>query len=736
MSTTRSITHCYAPSTSWTCIGHPDDPHKTLVDEHGALLYDFINWMPGSENYWFKRVFSFGLQTPARFVEVHQSTETARHPFVKTVIIYPHARLEVLAFGHEHGGLRTDIVLWSVHANTTLDTAVWVDGQSLGKVFVVPGGNVPNQRVYSVDAQKWRHIPSHFLVQSLLDIATDASEPEQTVAFASAPHALQPASARHFGPTPRYRTPIITVTPDHPAEGVFIFPVNHTLEGTYDFAWARQALEIERQFWTDYPLHKVGWRLPDGSVMDMITACARNIMQARDVKDGLPELQVGPTCYRGLWVVDGHFILEAARYLGHKRAGEQGINALLRRVQPDGAIMQLPFHIKETGISIATFVRQCEIDDDWEKLASLWEIIQNAVKYIRSLRDASRARGTDAPEYNLMPPTFGDGGLGGGRPEYTTALWTLVGLKHAVRAARTLGYADDEQFFQSEFDDLMAVFREKAERDMQILPDGTLYLPMAMPGASSEHIDNQDWVGPVAPYKRMNPATGTWALAQAIYPGEIFTPDDPIVRNFCELLDQLDNEEGIPATTGWLPHNALWTYAASFNAHVWLYAGRPDKAVDYLYEFANHASPTRVWREEQSLRSATYEQIVGDMPHNWASAEFIRLVRHLLVFERGDQIDLLLGLPPEWIQPNSTVQLDATPTRYGPVSITLTFDARREGTLTLAFDTGRTQQPKAVILHVPEGFTRIQFEGQASTELAYSQIALDFASQQIIRLVR
>ncbi len=33
------------------------------------------------------------------------------------------------------------------------------------------------------------------------------------------------------------------------------------------------------------------------------------------------------------------------------------------------------------------------------------------------------------------------------------------------------------------------------------------------------------------------------------------------------------------------------------------------------------------------------------MPHNWASAEFIRLVRHLLILERGDELHLLEGLP-------------------------------------------------------------------------------------------
>jgi hypothetical protein len=355
----------------------------------------------------------------------------------------------------------------------------------------------------------------------------------------------------------------------------------------------------------------------------------------------------------------------------------------------------------------------------------MWSVVQNAVAYIRTLREASKTRGEDALEYGLMPPTFGDGGLGGERPEYTTALWTLVGLKEAARAADKLGFVDDAAQFQADFDDLMAVFRQKSERDMQTLADGTPYLPIAVPGGGSDHKNDAEYAGDVDDYHRINPGTGTWALAHAIYPGEVFAPDDPLVQNFCKLLDQLDNDEGIPAFTGWMPHDALWNYAASFYAHVWLYAGRPDKAIDYLYDFANHATPTRVWREEQSLRRASFEQLWGDMPHNWASAEFIRLARNLLVFEMRDEIHILSALPLEWIQPGATIRLESTPTRYGSVDLTLQFDTNCEGTLTLKLDTAWSLQPEAVVLHMPDGYVVNGNNGQ---------ITLGFVPEQTITL--
>ncbi|MEQ8675306.1 MAG: hypothetical protein RLP44_21685 [Aggregatilineales bacterium] len=747
MTTTRTITHKYASSVTWSCIGHPDDPHKTLVDERGALLYDYVNSIPAEGTYWFNKVFSFGLVSPQPPLKITQITESAIHPFVKTTIEYAHATLELLAFGHEQNNKRTDIVLWNVacaDSQVAVDTAVWVDAHALGKAFVLPQGDtapedvykdISSQQVYMLDAQHWAHIDSYFLVKPTLEKYSDASENGQTCAYISVPYALNLAPGQHFGPVSRMKTPIFTAQAGKPIEGAFIFPVNHEGDAGYDLEWAKQALETERAFWASYPIQPFAMHIPDNDVMDMVTACARNILQAREIKDSLPEFQVGPTSYRGLWVVDGHFILEAARYLGYEDAGEQGINALLRRVQPSGEIRQLDFHPKETGISILTLIRQCELNDDWDRLASVWSVIQNGVTFIRHLREESKKRGEDAAEYNLMPATFADGGLGGERPEYTTALWTLVGLQKAVEAAKKLGYSDDEKRFQHEYDDLLAVFHEKAKRDMRTLDDGTPYLPISMPDASSEHVQIPDFEGEVSAYYRINPGTATWALAHAIYPGEVFAPDDPIVQNLCTLLDKIDDEEGIPANTGWIPHNAVWNYSASFYAHVWLYVGRPDKAIDYLYDFANHASPTRVWREEQSLRSATYEQLVGDMPHNWGSAEFIRLVRNLLVFERGNTLDLLLGLPPEWIKAGETIQLVTTPTRFGAVSLDLSFDESVNAVLKLTVETQRTQQPEAVTVYLPDGYAQIQLDRHEITPVSGKTVTIPFQNQ-VIRLMR
>jgi hypothetical protein len=738
MATQRRIDFRYAPAVRWTCIGRPDDVYKTLVNETGALLYGFEREGSRFGTFRFKRTVAFRLQTDRSPIKIEQQTESARIPVVKTTIHYPKAVLELSAFGHQHNGSqRTDIVLWSISAQPghELLTGLWLEIQELERRFV-PATIAPSRRIYEVSPTQ---VPPR---QGLNELFYVQTEPSDTVplpgqlAFISTPQPLQVASAFGFGPASGLATDPVLVRPDQGCRGGLILPLNHDQTEDLDEAWAQDALGTERRFWQGYNLRPLGLEVPDPEVNDLLTACVRNIFQAREMKAGLPEFQVGPTVYRGLWIIDGYFFLEAAQYLGHTADALRGIEVLLRRVKPSGAIEERDLDTKDTALALTTMVRQCELAGRMDTLESLWPTIKRAVAYLQKLREDSKQRGSDAPEYGLLPASFGNGGLGGIRPEYTTALWALTSLKAVSGAAERLGYQADAECFQAAFDDLMQTFRAHAERDMQTLADGTPYLPMLKPG-SGEHHWIHDYAGTPKPWQRVNPGTATWAFAQAIYPGQVFAPDDPLVQVFCHLLDLIDNEEGIPAETGWLPHQAVWNYAASFYAHVWLYAGRPDKTIDYLYAFANHAAPTRVWREEQSFDQSHHGQIIGDMPHNWASVEFIRLVRHLLVFERGDVLEMLPALPPEWLVPDRPLHLENTPTRFGPVSLSLHLDANREDQLEVNLNPDWPRRLNRCVLHVPQAaktnISQVLVNGEPVAVTGDGTVELPIAEQIMVR---
>ena len=154
--------------------------------------------------------------------------------------------------------------------------------------------------------------------------------------------------------------------------------------------------------------------------------------------------------------------------------------------------------------------------------------------------------------------------------------------------------------------------------------------------------------------------------------------------------------------TGW-DANGIWNYFASFYGHAWLWQGNGRKAAQVLNAFANHAAPTLVWREEQSLQGEPFKK-VGDMPHNWARAEFIRLTVHLLALDRGDELHLLEGLPREWLGPGMMTRLDGIATPFGPLHLTLRVD--REGKTATLSVKPLAPNCRAIVAHLPDGTTR------------------------------
>ncbi|GIK75771.1 MAG: hypothetical protein BroJett021_47590 [Chloroflexota bacterium] len=704
MNSQRTIDFRYAPPVSWTNICYPDDPYKSLVSESGALLYGFDPLIFFSWH--FKRVIEFSLISADKPVSVTQRTESARVPVVITTQSYPTAVLELRTFAHQDAaGRRTDVVLWEIRVNDDVDeilTGLHLDLTEQGVVFT--GRSVaPARTIFAAPLATFTP-PEFWRAISVYHVENEEDPAPGDVVLVSSPQRLvhiHPTGFRHVG---SLGTELRIVKGGAAISGAIILPLNHQETAGLDYAWAQQALAEVQRFWTEFPLLRNTFRVPDPAVMDMLVALARNILQAREIKDGLPVFQVGPTCYRGLWVVDGHFFLEAAQYLGYGDDALGGVSTLLKHVHPDGSIARMPFHTKESGIAIATIIRQMELTGQDDHLEELWPTIRNAVAYIEGLRAQADALPEDEPNHGLAPAAFGDGGVGGERGEYTTPVWILFGLKSATEAAERLGYTDDAARLRYDYTTLLANFRAHVQKHQKYLPDGTPYMPPIYDDSGLHH-----WIPgypeEVQRQDELQPESATWALCQTIWPGEVFAPDDPIVQNLLHLTDLIDDEEGIPATTGWLPYRAVWNYHASFAAHVWLYAGRPDKAVDYLYAFANHAAPTRVWREEQSLKSSHNGQLIGDMPHNWASAEFIRLVRHLLVFERGETLELLPGLPENWIYPGAVAELEKTPTRFGPVSLKLEIGAARGFDLRISCDMAWPRKPTALRLRLPPGST-------------------------------
>ncbi len=170
--------------------------------------------------------------------------------------------------------------------------------------------------------------------------------------------------------------------------------------------------------------------------------------------------------------------------------------------------------------------------------------------------------------------------------------------------------------------------------------------------------------------------------------------------------------EGLVYGTGWI-RNGIWNYAGSFYAHAHLWQGHGDKAAATLYAFGNHACPLLCWREEQNCKGEPPAEC-GDMPHNWASAEFIRLVRHLLVLERGRELHLLQGLPKSWTKAGAQSRLVDMPTSFGNMDMALTVSSDGRSARLVARPPRREPLEKVVVHleHFGRPIRRLRLDGQ------------------------
>ena len=660
----------YAPLRGQTAYCFPDDHAKSLIGEGGDLRYGHPGQGKGID--YFPVIVEFLLTGMEAGTVARQELESPGVPIVHTRIDRPEAYLELTTFAtNQPGEGRVDNVIVDVRPRRegTLHAAP--------QLLVRTRREVTVERAGSAWAARLDNASGPVLLASAVELRR-ADRGSDVLLSAPAGEASPGSPLRYF-----FRFPQEGQTLERVAAGL---------------ANPAALLDAARRWWLGWrPFGgEVGWQLASRHG-EFLLACARNILQAREVRDGKLTFQVGPTVYRGLWVVDGHFILEAARYLGHDAEAQQGLETTWARQNAEGGIFAGAgnAHWKDTGIAMFTLVRQAELAQDWSYFRKMTPAVLRGVKYIESLREKARAEGSVCGRYGLLARGMGDGGLGGIRDEFTNTLWSLAGLKAVADTGTRLGIPEYTGV-RKVYRDLRAACDRAMREEMRRHAAGFDYLPMLMK-------EDAQWNAP-REWDRARPQSGQWALSQAIYPGLLFEPNDPVVKGHVELMKACTQED-VPAETGWLPHEGLWNYGAAFAAHAYLWAGEAQWARSTFTGFLNHATPLYCWREEQPIRGSVYSGYVGDMPHNWASAECVLFLRHMLALEDGTALRLLAGIGDFELAAGEPYRIAASPTRFGRVSLKL--EPAGGGAWRAEFRRGAGPAPARVEL--PAALGRLEF---------------------------
>lgn len=673
----------YAPVLQQTAFCFPDDPYKSLVRPSGELLYGYER----DKIPYFPLRIHFGLDGMHTAEVVSHALESPGIPILHTVLQRADATITLVTFATKNEGEgRVDNVLMEVRPRGTQEVAVapliGIDSEQQYELHLEP------ELAQVVDKKDG----SLLLIAKSFGYPTEGSRIKG--GFDSAPRMkfleLHPAIISAEKP---YRIFLRLPQEGQKAEQI--------IAGAAD---PETQIANARKFWKAWsPLQKpVTWEL-GGRQGEFLTACARNILQAREVRDGKLTFQVGPTCYRGLWVVDGNFLLEAARYLGYDKEAIEGLKTTWTKQQPSGQIIAAggPEHYKDTAIAMFTLVRQCELSQDWSLLHELEAQVVHAIAFLESLLARARAEHSVLGGYGLLPRGFADGGFDGSREELTNTIWTLAGLK-AIAAAGTAQKMPQVARAAGLYQQLFRSFQAAAQQEMRDYDGRFRYLPMLLK-------EDPLWQLPNA-WDRPRPQCAQWAMSHTIFPGRVFDPADPVVKGHVALM-QAVRQEDIPAETGWEHHDAVWPYNSAFVAEVYLWLGMKRQAHDTFIGFLNHATPNYVWREEQSLQQAMVTNYTGDMPHNWASAECVRYLRHTMALEDGNRLRLLAGITDAETNTRTPTVIEGTPTRFGRISLRLEPLAGQSG-WRLSFEREPGPEPVSVSLPATLGGSRIAKNAQ------------------------
>ena len=269
-----------------TSICLPDDPEKPLVGKEGQFLFDYGG--KGPRNF----AFSLAPQVEGDMRWLRQETATAKAPIVDT--------------RWDAGGveLRTEAFL------TIPEAAEKPQPKTLRRYAVVlhlkNAGQQPQTRrplvriegvVPPVFAKEQGVVTLGETTRLLASAPIEACEKQEKCWIVRLPAVEIPAG--------QTRTVALTILRHGQPPYAALTADAATAERDRAFRWWETA---------NLPWDTI--QVPDAGIQGMLQSCVRNIWQAREIKNGQPAFHVGPTCYRGLWVVDGAFLLESAALVG------------------------------------------------------------------------------------------------------------------------------------------------------------------------------------------------------------------------------------------------------------------------------------------------------------------------------------------------------------------------------------------------------------------------------------
>jgi len=428
-------------------------------------------------------------------------------------------------------------------------------------------------------------------------------------------------------------------------------------------------------YWESLKLPYDTIQVPDPGYQSIIETAIRETYQMRYIINDVPAFYLGARGYNEYWVLDGSFVDAALDILSRNEDAGGYMDYMLLHQHPDGRVQALTLHWKETGIALVALYRHARMTQDKQWLLAHWPQFSRAVGAIEKFRHMGSSADPSAPNYGLSPVGFGDGGVMV-QAEFTNDHWLLAGMKAALDAAQWLGESADAEAWGKEYADFNSAFQKAIARDARTDAHGNRYIPALMGEQPKESAEGNEYVPTIVSDDEKETASGEWAFLLGVAPGHIFQKDDPLMLGTLRMMDahRAPEQGGIIEGCGW---SSFWTACSSFYARDLLWLGQGHEAAQLQYAIARHSSPGWNFCEETPKQKTPGEIVEfdkgcgGDMPDIFNVAEFIRLTSQLLALDRGQELHLFEGLPPQWLKAGMVTRLNGMGTVFGKLTLEL-----------------------------------------------------------------
>ncbi len=402
--------------------------------------------------------------------------------------------------------------------------------------------------------------------------------------------------------------------------------------------------------------------LPEKEVTDTFRASLIYDMMAVDRVDSNYIQNVNKLQYHAFWLRDGSHIISAYDASGHFGMARRCLLFFLKKQQPDGLFISQPGQYDGWGQALWAFGRYYQFTHDKSFARTVYPAVQRAVHWLVIARKGD--------PLHLMPAA----NPGDDEFSWMTGhvvgqnFWALNGLRAAIILAKGVGTQEEVKEYQRQY----LQFRQRLLSVLSRVTSRTGgYIPPAIDARGGHD----------------------WGNLDTLYPEILFAPSNPWVTATLKHA-RSEYAEGI-LTYG----RRLHLYLGFRNTEAELIRGEQDQVVKDLYAMLVHTSSTHAGWEMVRPAAWTTRDFAQDLaPHGWFAAEYVVLLRNMLLREQGAELQLMSALSPGWCKPGDNIEVKNAPTHFGKLDMRAQF--RGDG-MSLELAHQFSSPPRKIVLHLP-----------------------------------